>query len=101
MKKIFKVNCDPLESIKRKDYLKYLGFYFFFGRSFEAIFCNRTTRLVTNGTKFLSKNNQPIITDNIIGVHNGIIINNNIENQKEYKSNFEGYNSKSDCFKFV
>ena len=40
--KIFKVNCDPLESIKRKDYLKYLDSIFFFGRSFEAIFCNRT-----------------------------------------------------------
>ena len=75
MKKFFKVNCDPLESIKRKDYLKYLDSIFFFSvdhlKPFSVI---GQTRLVTNGTKFLSKNNQPIITDNIIGVHNGIII---------------------------
>ena len=80
-KKIFKVNCDPLESINRKDYLEYLDSFFSLDhlKPFSLI---GQTRLVTNGTKFLS-NNQPIITDNIIGVHNGIIINNDIENQKE------------------
>ena len=33
------------------------------------------TRLVTNGSKFSYKNNQPLLTNNIIGVHNGIFTN--------------------------
>ena len=33
------------------------------------------TRLVTNGSKFSYENNQPIETENIIGVHNGIFTN--------------------------
>ena len=32
-------------------------------------------RLVTNGTQLEDKNNQPIIKDGIIGIHNGIIVN--------------------------
>ena len=33
------------------------------------------TRLVTNGSKFSYKNNQPLLTNNIIGIHNGIFTN--------------------------
>jgi hypothetical protein len=32
-------------------------------------------RLVTNGTQLNPENNQPVIKDHIIGVHNGIIVN--------------------------
>ena len=32
-------------------------------------------RLVTNGTQLNTNNNQPIIKDDIIGIHNGIITN--------------------------
>ena len=38
---------------------------------------------MTNGTKFIFENNQPIITKNILGVHNGIIVNRNYENNSE------------------
>lgn len=34
-------------------------------------------RLVTNGTQLNPENNQPVIKDGIIGIHNGIIVNNN------------------------
>ena len=33
------------------------------------------TRLVTNGSKFSYSNNQPLETENIVGVHNGIFAN--------------------------
>jgi hypothetical protein len=33
------------------------------------------SRLVTNGTQFNDDNNQPVIKNDIIGVHNGIIVN--------------------------
>jgi len=32
-------------------------------------------RLVTNGTQMKSQNNQPVIKDGLVGVHNGIIVN--------------------------
>lgn len=32
-------------------------------------------RLVTNGTQLKDNNNQPVIKDGIVGVHNGIIVN--------------------------
>lgn len=34
------------------------------------------SRLVTNGRQELEMNNQPVVTEKIIGVHNGIIVNN-------------------------
>jgi len=36
------------------------------------------TRLVTNGSEKNNFNNQPIIKDGIVGIHNGIIVNENI-----------------------
>ena len=54
---------------------------------------------MTNGTKFIFENNQPIITKNILGVHNGIIVNRNYENNSE-KINYEGYMIKSDSLLF-
>lgn len=33
------------------------------------------TRLATNGLQTENKNNQPVVTDNTVGVHNGIIVN--------------------------
>jgi len=33
------------------------------------------SRLVTNGTQLLATNNQPVIKDGIVGIHNGIITN--------------------------
>ncbi len=34
-------------------------------------------RLVTNGTQAIEANNQPVLTDRVVGVHNGIITNPN------------------------
>lgn len=33
------------------------------------------SRLVTNGTQLIDENNQPVVKDGIVGVHNGIIVN--------------------------
>jgi len=98
---IYKVNTDPEKAIKRKDYKSFLkdsidkinsdnnNFLTFIGQ----------TRLVTNGTKFLYVNNQPIIVKNIIGVHNGIIVNAERETNKK-TVNLEGHNIKSDSLEF-
>ncbi len=98
--KIFKVNSDPSEVFKRNDY-KY-----FMKSSLEnldeslPVSIIGQTRLVTNGTKFLSSNNQPIITANIIGVHNGIIVQELNKSSSFLKINNEGYNVKSDSLNF-
>ena len=48
------------------------------------------SRLVTNGSQLRSSNNQPIIKNSLVGVHNGIIVNhdylwkNNEDIKKEY-----------------
>ena len=33
------------------------------------------SRLVTNGAESLAKNNQPVISNNSVGIHNGIVVN--------------------------
>ncbi len=42
------------------------------GNSFQAI---GHARLVTNGSQLKDVNNQPVIKDSIIGIHNGIVVN--------------------------
>lgn len=91
---VYKVNTHPIKALNRKDFENFIDPVlknFDDTKYFSAI---GQTRLVTNGTKFLAENNQPIITTNIIGVHNGIII----EKDKNtfLKQNQEGYNIKSD-----
>jgi len=48
-------------------------------------------RLVTNGTQLNEENNQPVIKDDVIGVHNGIITNSDFiwENKKNLKKDYE------------
>ena len=90
---IFKINEDSRIALKRKDYNLFLNKNLQLLASPLSI--NGQTRLVTNGTKFVNLNNQPIITKNIIGTHNGIIIH----NESELKNNqevLEGYKTKSD-----
>tara|TARA_B100001248_G_scaffold257448_1_gene239963 strand:- start:5028 stop:6962 length:1935 start_codon:yes stop_codon:yes gene_type:complete len=96
--KIFKLNTDPSEGIRRKDYKNYISLFFKSILENNPLLINGQTRLVTNGTKFLPDNNQPIITKNIIGTHNGIIINTNYKSDSEnaQKKNLEGYKVKSD-----
>ena len=98
---VYKVNTDPSRAINRRDYKIFLA------KSLKSIKEKKIkdisvigqTRLVTNGTKFLYANNQPIITKSIIGVHNGIIVNSNKE-ETEKTVNLEGYNIKSDSLDF-
>lgn len=42
------------------------------GQVFQAI---GHARLVTNGSQLATENNQPVVKDGIIGIHNGIIVN--------------------------
>jgi len=42
------------------------------GSAFQAI---GHARLVTNGSQLKEENNQPVVKDGIIGIHNGIIVN--------------------------
>ena len=53
------------------------------------------TRLVTNGSKFSDQNNQPLITDKIIGVHNGIFVNFELDKNAEKTKNYESISIKS------
>lgn len=98
--KIYKINSDPLKCLNRADYKKFCNrIVNEFNNSMPVIVMGQT-RLVTNGTKFLAKNNQPIITKNIIGTHNGIIVNSDIKIYSDKKQNIEGYNVESDFLNF-
>ena len=95
---IYKINEKPNKAISKKDYKIFLN---------ENLKNNLTnslqligqTRLVTNGSKFSYKNNQPLQTKNIVGVHNGIFTN--LQDFDEKKTeNLESYNIKSDSLTF-
>ncbi len=45
------------------------------GQAFRAI---GHARLVTNGSQLKEENNQPVVKDGLIGIHNGIIVNHNV-----------------------
>ena len=94
---VFKINTDPAIAIKREDYKNFLKKNFQEIQEENSNFFSLIgqTRLVTNGTKFLYSNNQPIITKNLVGAHNGIIVNLKKE-EKNKTANLEGYNIKSD-----
>ena len=98
---IYKVNTDPILAIQRKDYKLFLqqSLENLSKKDQNKICIIGQTRLVTNGTKFLYSNNQPIITKYITGVHNGIIIN--LKDEEQSKTpNLEGYGVKSDSLEF-
>ena len=97
--KIYKQNIDPKQALKREDFKDFITSALNPVKEEDIVLVNGQTRLVTNGTKFIFENNQPIITKNILGVHNGIIVNRNYENNSE-KINYEGYMIKSDSLLF-
>lgn len=45
------------------------------GDNWEKLAIIGHSRLVTNGAQELNRNNQPVVADGIVGVHNGIIVN--------------------------
>lgn len=61
-----------LKSHIYKNYLKNAVASYNSGSTFQAI---GHARLVTNGSQLKEENNQPVIKDGIIGIHNGIIVN--------------------------
>ena len=98
---IYKSNSNPKIVIKRKEYNKFIdeklklasnkkSFFNYFGQ----------TRLVTNGTKFFYKNNQPISLNRITGLHNGIILFNDEKELDQSKKNYESFQMKSDSLSF-
>jgi len=46
-----------------------------FSKTENGIYAFGHARLVTNGTQLNDANNQPVVKDGIIGVHNGIVVN--------------------------
>lgn len=63
---------DILKTDAYKGYLKKALGEFSKGNTFQAI---GHARLVTNGSQLFEVNNQPVIKDGIIAIHNGIIVN--------------------------
>ena len=95
---IYKINENPSKSIKREDYKLFLK------NNLETksniINIIGQTRLVTNGSKFSEENNQPLITDNLIGVHNGIFVNFELDKNSSKTKNYESISIESDSLKF-
>jgi glucosamine--fructose-6-phosphate aminotransferase (isomerizing) len=98
---IFKSNSNPKTVIKKREYNEFINeklklasdqkpFFNYFGQ----------TRLVTNGTKFFYKNNQPISLKRITGLHNGIFLFSDEEKLNQNKKNYESFQMKSDSLTF-
>ena len=95
---IYKTNEKPTIAINKKNY-KYFLEDNLKKKLNDNLLIIGQTRLVTNGSKFSYKNNQPLETKNIVGVHNGIFTN--LQSYDEKKTeNLESYNVKSDSLTF-
>lgn len=95
---VFKENQKPSESIIKKEYKNFFRDNLKL-KDFDRAILIGQTRLVTNGSKFSYKNNQPLLTKNVIGIHNGIFTNLDYSDDKKTK-NYESYNVKSDSLIF-
>ena len=95
---IYKTNEKPTIAINKKNY-KYFLEDNLKKKLNDNLLIIGQTRLVTNGSKFPYKNNQPLETKNVVGVHNGIFTN--LQSYDEKKTeNLESYNVKSDSLTF-
>lgn len=65
--------------------------HFAFNNNTQARYAFGHARLVTNGTQLNDENNQPVVKDGIIAVHNGIVVNVNElwEKHPEIKRKYE------------
>ena len=95
---LFKANEKPSDSIKKKNYKEFLN-KFLKNKINNNLIMIGQTRLVTNGSKFSYSNNQPLETENIVGVHNGIFANLEEENFEKTR-NYESFDVKSDSLLF-
>ena len=78
--------------------MKNLLNYGFLNKEIKKITVIGQTGLVTNGSKFSNKNNQPLITKNVIGVHNGIFTDFELDSTETI--NKEGNTINSDSLLF-
>ncbi|MEO6304275.1 MAG: glucosamine 6-phosphate synthetase [Bacteroidia bacterium] len=92
---LVKGDIPVFELLKAKEYKAFLATElgeYKKGNTFQAI---GHARLVTNGSQLQEENNQPVIKDGIIGIHNGIIVNadglwqNNSHLKREYEIDTE------------
>ncbi len=95
---VYKINEDPIRALNRNDYKLFLNEKLKTNSDFINIIGQ--TRLVTNGSKFSEINNQPLISNHIIGVHNGIFVNLELKKDNEKTKNYESIKIKSDSLKF-
>lgn len=79
--KVYKQPTSASIMIRSKEYNRFLNNAInntLFNRNLEShqpITIIGHSRLVTSGTQEISENNQPIIKEGIVGIHNGIIVN--------------------------
>ncbi len=71
--------------VKNEEYKKILDLSLNSVKNAYAPFVIGNTRLATNGSAYKSTNNQPVITSDTIGVHNGMIVN-ELELWKKFSS---------------
>ncbi len=79
--RVFKRSGRPIKMVRSREYQRFIQ------ACFENVPVNGSgglaaplatigqCRLVTSGSEHLAGNNQPIITDHCVGVHNGIVVN--------------------------
>ena len=86
---IFKGPIPIKQLFKQKEIKNTISAAFSNGKNAKYAFGH--ARLVTNGTQLNDDNNQPVIKDGIIAVHNGIVVNVNElwEKHPEIKRNYE------------
>ncbi len=70
---VYKRPTTSSKFVNSKDYHNFLKTISF--NKNEAIFSLGHCRLVTDGSELIDTNNQPIISSNIVGVHNGVLNN--------------------------
>ena len=74
---ITKSNLSAKKMLSLKESKKFINNHLMDKNNFESISIIGHTRLVTNGSDEIHSNNQPIITEQNVGIHNGIIVNHN------------------------
>ncbi len=72
---IVKGDVPITKLLKNKEFLKNLEEAISVYKNGECFKAIGHARLVTNGSQLKEENNQPVVKDGIVGIHNGIIVN--------------------------
>jgi asparagine synthetase B (glutamine-hydrolysing) len=72
---VFKKSVPFRKMRSMQDYARFLEWSFSIDSMKSGFACIGHSRLVTNGSQGLDSNNQPVITSESVGIHNGIIVN--------------------------